>query len=82
MSKKQGKSVMRFPVKEILTEAGCESGLKAVVRDGFTSQSMATLTVETFLVALALKLGGSNLVIGLLAANNLANSVAAGIAPI
>jgi MFS family permease len=59
---------MRFPVKDNLTEEETQSGLKAVIKDGLTSQTMVTLTGGVFLVAFALKLGASNLVIGLLAA--------------
>jgi len=36
--------------------------------DGLTTQAIATLTGGVFLVAFALKLGASNLVIGILAA--------------
>lgn len=59
---------MRFTVKDTLTEAEVQSGLRAVIRDGLASQAMVTLTGGVFLVAFALKLGASNLVIGLLAA--------------
>ncbi len=59
---------MRFPVKETLAEEEIQSGLKAIIKDGLTSQTMVTLTGGAFLVAFALKLGASNLVIGLLAA--------------
>lgn len=59
---------MTFPLKDSLTEAGVESGLRAVIRDGLASHAMVTFTGGVFLVAFALKLGASNLVIGLLAA--------------
>ena len=59
---------MTFTVKDTLTEAEVQSGLRAVIRDGLASQAMLTLTGGVFLVAFALKLGASNLVIGLLAA--------------
>nr|NIN01452.1 MFS transporter [candidate division Zixibacteria bacterium] len=59
---------MRFTVRDTLTEEEVQSGLKALTRDGLASTSMATLTGGAFLVAFALKLGASNLVIGLLAA--------------
>jgi len=59
---------MKFVVKESLTDADVQSGLRAVIRDGMASQAMATLTSGAFLVAFALKLGASNLEIGLLAA--------------
>lgn len=59
---------MAFAVKDTLTEEDVESGLRAVIRDGLASQAMVTFTGGAFLVAFALKLGASNLVIGLLAA--------------
>ncbi len=59
---------MQFAAKDTLTEEEVQSGLRAVIRDGMASTSMATLTGGPFLVAFALKLGASNLVIGLLAA--------------
>jgi ureidoglycolate hydrolase len=59
---------MRFPVKDTLTNQEIESGLKSVIKDGLASQTMVPLTGGVFLVAFALKLGASNLVIGLLAA--------------
>jgi hypothetical protein len=59
---------MRFAAKETLTEEEVQSGLRAVIKDGMASTAMATLTGGVFLVAFALKLGASNLVIGLLAA--------------
>ncbi len=59
---------MAFEVKDTLTEEELEKGLHEVVKDGLTSQAMVTLTGGAFLVAFALKLGASNLVIGLLAA--------------
>jgi MFS family permease len=55
-------------VKESLTAEETESGLKQVVKDGLASQAMVTLTGGAFLVAFALKLGASNVAIGLLAA--------------
>jgi MFS family permease len=59
---------MRFAVKDTLTEEEVQSGLRAIITDGMASTSMVTLTGGAFLVAFALKLGASNLVIGLLAA--------------
>jgi len=59
---------MTFTVKDTLTEAEVQSGLRAVIKDGLASQAMVTFTGGVFLVAFALKLGASNLVIGLLAA--------------
>ncbi|MFH1904526.1 MAG: hypothetical protein ABIK53_03245 [bacterium] len=59
---------MRFAVKDTLTEEEVRSGLRTVIKDGLTSQTMVTLTGGIFLVAFALKLGASNMTIGLLAA--------------
>jgi MFS family permease len=59
---------MRFPVKDSLTEEEIQYGLRSVIKDGLTTQMMVTLTGGIFLVAFALKLGASNLMIGLLAA--------------
>ncbi|ODS37077.1 MAG: MFS transporter [Candidatus Altiarchaeales archaeon WOR_SM1_86-2] len=59
---------MKFPVKDTLTEEEVENGLRSVIKDGLTTQTMVTLTGGVFLVAFALKLGASNIVIGLLAA--------------
>jgi len=59
---------MRFRVKDELMEAEVQSGLRYVIKDGIASQSMGILTGGAFLVAFAIKLGASNLVIGMLAA--------------
>lgn len=59
---------MRFTVKDTLTEEEIQSGLRAIIKDGLTTQTMLTLTGGVFLVAFALKLGASNTIIGLLAA--------------
>jgi hypothetical protein len=59
---------MRFAVKDVLTEEEIELGLRNVIRDGLAAQTMVTLTGGTFLVAFALMLGASVLVIGLVAA--------------
>jgi hypothetical protein len=59
---------MMFKTEGELSESQIESALKYVVRDGVTSQAMAILTGGAFLIAFAVKLGASNLVIGLLAA--------------
>lgn len=55
-------------MKAPLTEKELKFGLKNVILDGLTTQAIATLTGGVFLVAFALKLGASNLVIGILAA--------------
>ena len=59
---------MRFRAKETLTKEEIQAGLSALVKDGAASMAFATLTGGPFLVAFALKLGASNLMIGLLAA--------------
>lgn len=59
---------MRFKVEDTLSEEQIRSGLKNVIKDGVASQAMGILTGGAFLVAFAIKLGASNLVIGLLAA--------------
>jgi MFS family permease len=59
---------MRFEVKEKLSEAEVESGLGYFMKDALSTQMMTTLTSSTFIVAFALLVGASNLVIGLIAA--------------
>jgi MFS family permease len=59
---------MKFLVKDTLTEEDIQIGFSSIIRDGLTTQTMITLTGGVFLVAFALKLGASALVIGLLAA--------------
>ncbi|HEX9654645.1 MAG TPA: hypothetical protein VGA99_13130 [bacterium] len=58
----------RFAAKDTLTRQESESALKTFVQDGLASQAMTKLTEGAFFVALALQLGASNLIIGLLAA--------------
>ncbi len=57
-----------FKIKDSLTEDELNEGLKYVVRDGAASQAMAVFTSGIFLVAFALELGASYVIIGLLAA--------------
>jgi len=59
---------MWFKTEETLTEEQIQSGLNYVIKDGIASQSMGILTGGAFLIAFAVKLGASNLVIGILAA--------------
>lgn len=59
---------MWFKTEETLSENQVRSALKNVIKDGVASQAMGILTGGAFLVAFAVKLGASNLVIGLLAA--------------
>lgn len=59
---------MWFKTEEALSEEHLLSALKNIIKDGVASQAMGILTGGVFLVAFAVKLGASNLVIGLLAA--------------
>lgn len=59
---------MTFRPSEHLTEEQVQKGLKLVVKDGLTSEAMATLTGGAFLVAMALSMGATNFQVGLLAA--------------
>ena len=59
---------MWFKTEETLSEDQVQSALKNIIKDGVASQAMGILTGGAFLVAFAVKLGASNLVIGLLAA--------------
>ena len=59
---------MWFKVDDSLSEQQVQSGLNYVIKDGVASQAMGILTGGAFLVAFAVKLGASNLTIGLLAA--------------
>jgi len=59
---------MLFKAEETLSEDQVQSALTNIIKDGVASQAMGILTGGAFLVAFAVKLGASNLVIGLLAA--------------
>jgi len=59
---------MNFSTKDKLTEKDIQKGLKFVIKDGLATQAMITLTSGVFLVAFALQMGASNIIIGLLAA--------------
>jgi len=59
---------MWFKPENELTDQQMQSGLGYIIKDGVTSQAMGILTGGAFLVAFAVKLGASNMVIGLLAA--------------
>ncbi|MBU1076289.1 MAG: MFS transporter [Spirochaetes bacterium] len=59
---------MQSSQKAGLTGRDIRKGLKYVILDGLATQVMITLTGGVFLVGFALKLGASNIVIGLLAA--------------
>ena len=62
---------MWFKTEQQLGEEQLKSALKNIIKDGVTSQAMGVLTGGAFLVAFAVKLGASNLVIGLLAIERL-----------
>ncbi len=51
-----------------LSDQEVQTGLRNVIRDGLTTQIMSTLTGSIFLVAFAVALGASNMVVGLIAA--------------
>lgn len=53
---------------DTLSDADRRRGMRLVLLDGLTTQTMATLTGGVFLTAYALQIGASNLVVGLLAA--------------
>ncbi len=59
---------MRFEVKPTLSDQELNAGLNAVVLDGIMSQIKMTLTESVFLVAFAVLLGASNVIVGLMAA--------------
>jgi len=59
---------MRLKAEDSLTDDQVRSGLNYIIKDGVASQAMGVLTGGAFLIAFAIKLGASNLVIGLLAA--------------
>ena len=59
---------MWFKPEENLTDQQIKAGLKNIIGDGIASQAMGILTGGVFLTAFAIKLGASNMVIGLLAA--------------
>ena len=59
---------MKLKAEDGLTDDQIRSGLDYIIKDGVASQAMGVLTGGAFLIAFAVKLGASNLVIGLLAA--------------
>ena len=59
---------MRLKAEDSLTDDQVRFGLDYIIKDGVASQAMGVLTGGAFLIAFAVKLGASNLVIGLLAA--------------
>lgn len=59
---------MNFKTKDTLANEEIEKGLRSIINDGLSTQAMVTFTSGAFLVAFALKLGASNVLIGILAA--------------
>lgn len=59
---------MKFRPSPHLTPQQVQHGLRLVTADGIAAEAMATLTGGTFLVAMAVSMGASNVQIGLLAA--------------
>mgnify|MGYP000858190362 CR=1 FL=1 len=57
-----------LPPSPELTPEEVERGLSNILYDGLTTHAFVTLTSGIFLIAFALELGASNIVIGLLAA--------------
>jgi MFS family permease len=59
---------MNLRPKAALTEADVKRGLRLVIGDGLTTETMTALTTGAFLVSFALMMGANNFQIGLLAA--------------
>jgi hypothetical protein len=59
---------MKFQTSDQLTNAQVRTGLHLILKDGLATETMNTLTAGTFLVAIALYMGASNVQIGVLAA--------------
>jgi Na+/melibiose symporter-like transporter len=60
--------VKNFQPSDQLTNAQVKTGLHLILKDGLATETMNTLTAGTFLVAIALYMGASNVQIGILAA--------------
>ena len=59
---------MNLKPSEHLTQRQITKGLNLVIKEGLTAEAMTSLTGGTFLVALAILLGATNVQIGVLAA--------------
>ena len=59
---------MNLKPSEHLSQRQIARGLDLVIKEGMVTEAMSALTGGTFLVALAILLGASNLQIGILAA--------------
>jgi Na+/melibiose symporter-like transporter len=61
-------SVIKFQPSDQLTNPQIKTGLHLILKDGLATETMNTLTAGTFLTAIALYMGASNVQIGILAA--------------
>lgn len=59
---------MKLQPSDQLTNTQVKTGLHLILKDGLATETMNTLTAGTFLVAIALSMGASNVQIGVLAA--------------
>ena len=59
---------MKLQPSDQLTNAQVKTGLHLILKDDLATETMNTLTAGTFLVAIALYMGASNVQIGVLAA--------------
>ncbi|THU34149.1 MFS transporter [Niastella caeni] len=59
---------MKLQPSDQLTNTQVKTGLHLILKDGLATETMNTLTAGTFLVAIALYMGASNIQIGILAA--------------
>lgn len=59
---------MKLQPSDQLTNTQVKTGLHLILKDGLATETMNTLTAGTFLVAIALYMGASNVQIGVLAA--------------
>lgn len=59
---------MKLQPSDQLTNTQVKNGLHLILKDGLATETMNTLTAGTFLVAIALYMGASNIQIGVLAA--------------
>lgn len=56
--------------KPALTQTDVHNGLRMVIADGLAAEAMTTLTGGAFLTAMALLMGASNLLIGIISIRN------------
>lgn len=60
--------MIKLQPSDQLTNAQVKTGLHLILKDGLATETMSTLTAGTFLVAIAIYMGASNVQIGILAA--------------